>query len=76
MEYQITLQEDSYFRFTNSPMVTDSITPMEEPAPIIETPVIEAPVRNAGPQPVPIENPRSTSIHWFEGTPWSTNPNF
>jgi hypothetical protein len=29
-------------------------------------------IRTPSPKPVPLENPRSTGVSWFEGTSWST----
>lgn len=68
MDIQINVQEDEFFKLNSK--VDDQV--VEE---VVETTPPPQPVNN-GPKPVPINNPITSSVHWFEGTPWSTNPNF
>jgi hypothetical protein len=68
MDIQINVQDDEFFKFN----------PKKEEAPqeqVVET--TPAPqIQHTGPKPVPINNHSTSSVHWFEGTPWSTNNNF
>lgn len=83
MKYDIQSIEDENFKIEVKPFGEQHLASTGETVAIAPTPeeaiekVIEQsqpqPVEvQRGPKPVPIENPKSTGMSWFEGTSWST----
>jgi len=83
MKYDIQSSEDENFKievkkFGGQYVATDServvIAPTEEKAieGVVELQEQNRVIPDTSPKPVPLENPKSSGLSWFEGTSWST----
>jgi hypothetical protein len=78
MNIVIQVNEDDNFKMveasTSVEIPTLKVENVEIPQVIVPTTPPPTPVAEYYPTPqgVPLENPRSTGAHWFEGTTWST----
>ena len=80
MEYKIVADSDGFFKFEDTVIISSETTKTDET--VLETTeqpvdqVEEQPVvptqfqASNAPKPVPLENPRSTRMSFFDGTSW------
>jgi len=72
MKYEIKADEDETFKVINPASTGDECIGEEYKVEVVPEKIEPPTPPQKMPKPVPIDNPRSSGMSWFEGTSWST----